>query len=319
MRIILLGNFPTCLPLLQTLRDKNHLLGICSERHQGQSESILKQNNIFQESPTFLLTAENITTQFEDWLRGLKPDLVLVCRLSLKVPEKLLSIPHFGFLNIHFGELPQNRGADPLFWSIKNGEKSTAITIHQMDKNWDSGAILLTNKTPIIPGETWGMLNSKMGYLLPDLAQKVLNKLNSGSVFKNQTKENILYNHRPSEKDRSIHWESQTADEIEQLVNACNPKYGGATTYYQGAPIKIWEVAPVDGQLPVLGKTAGEIIHAHPQEGIYVCCKYGKIIRINTIGSDAGILSGGKYALLGMRIGQLFTTLPKVSQQLERA
>ena len=116
------------------------------------------------------------------------------------------------------------------------------------------------------------------------------------------------YNKRPSDTETSINWEGQTADEIENLINACNPKYGGATTYYQGAPIKIIEVSPVDILVPLLGKTCGEIVHAHPQEGLYVCCKYGKLIKLNIINSDARILTGTKYVHLGVRQGDRLTT-----------
>ena len=107
----------------------------------------------------------------------------------------------------------------------------------------------------------------------------------------------------------TIHWEQQTADEIEYLINAGNPKYGGAICYYQNALIKIMEAAPVATQ-PLIGKKPGEIVHAHPHEGLFINCKHGKLLKINCISSDAGILSGTKYVQMGVLQGQLFTTLP---------
>ena len=76
--------------------------------------------------------------------------MVLVCGFGLKIPSDLLNIPKYGFLNIHFGQFPQNRGADPVFWSLKNGDIQTAITVHKIDNNWDTGAILLEHKVPMM-------------------------------------------------------------------------------------------------------------------------------------------------------------------------
>ncbi|MFD2563997.1 methionyl-tRNA formyltransferase [Aquimarina rubra] len=263
---------------------------------------------------TYLINKQNIQAGFKTWLENKTPDLVLVCGFSIKIPKEVLTIPTYGFLNVHFGKLPENRGPDPLFWSIKQGQKQTAITIHQMDTDWDTGKILIEQPIPLIPGETLGMANSKMSYMLGELIKKALELIVEPKNLSPQSDKGIAYYARPTEEDTTIYWETQTADEIEQLINACNPKYGGATTYYQGSPIRIVEVSPVDSQ-PLLGKTAGEIVHAHPQEGLYVYCKYGKILRINAISSDAGILSGTKYVHLGVRQGHCFTTSLRNKQQ----
>ncbi|MDH7445464.1 methionyl-tRNA formyltransferase [Aquimarina sp. 2201CG14-23] len=309
MKIILIGSFPVCLSVYNSLSKDNHLDAVCFQ----ESEVPNPKKNFWLTSiqkeglDTFLINKQNIYTEFKTWLEDKAPDLVLVCGFSIKIPKAVLGIPTHGFLNVHFGKLPENRGPDPLFWSIKQGKKQSAITIHQMDENWDTGNILIEQPVPIIPGETLGMANSKMSYMLGGLTQKALELIVNPENLKPQSDKNTHYNQKPTEKDTIIHWETQTADEIEQLINACNPKYGGATTYYQGSPIKIIEVSPVDTQ-PLLGKTAGEIIHAHPQEGLYVYCKYGKLLKINTISSDAGVLSGIKYVHLGVRQGHCFTT-----------
>ncbi|WP_027393367.1 methionyl-tRNA formyltransferase [Aquimarina latercula] len=306
MKTILIGAFPICLSIYKYLSENEMLSAICFEELVGQNSNNFWSNSIQNEGyETYRINKQNIHTDFREWLKNKNPDLVLVCGFSIKVPEDILAIPTYGFLNVHFGKLPENKGPDPLFWSIKQGKKQTAITIHQMNKDWDTGKILLEQPVPIIPGETLGMANSKMSYMLGELTKKALELIVDAKNLRLQSNEGIAYYNRPTEKDTTISWETQTADEIENLVNACNPKYGGVTTYYQGSPIKIIEVSPVDSQ-PIFGKTAGEIVHAHPQEGLYVYCKYGKILRINIISSDAGVLSGAKYVHLGIKQGHYF-------------
>ncbi|RZS98941.1 methionyl-tRNA formyltransferase [Aquimarina brevivitae] len=312
MKIILIGSDPSSLLVFNHLSEKGYLVGVCTESEEFK-------NNYFSTIETvdsFALNRSNIQSDFPNWLQTKNPDLILVCGLGLKLTKDILSIPKLGCFNIHFGKLPENRGPDPLFWSIKNGDPETAISIHQMDAGWDTGKIVISQTIPIILGETAGMLNSKMSYQLPDLMDKMLSKVkNELTSVEQSTKGKIQYNKRPIEQDITIDWENQNADDIERLINACNPKYGGATTYYQGAKIKILEVSPVENQTPLFGRTPGEIVHAHPQEGLFICCRYGQLLRLNVISTDAGILSGTKYVNLGLKPGQLFTTTNSVQQK----
>ncbi len=309
MKVILLASFPVSLSVFDQLSKNNHLHAVCFEElalHNSNQDYL----NLIQKEgiPTYIVNKENISKEFKNWLQDQSPDLVLVCGFSSKIPKELLDIPTYGFLNIHFGSLPENRGPDPLFRSIKKGLKQTAISIHQMDEGWDNGKVLINEPVPLMIGETLGMVNSKMSYMLGELTGKAIDLVQDDKNFTVQSTNDSSYNKRPTLLETSIDWKNQTSDEIESLVNACNPKYGGATTYYQGAPIKILEVSPVDPQTPLSNKAPGEIVHAHPQEGLFVSCKQGKIIRVNTISSDAGILSGTKYVQLGIQIGHCFTT-----------
>ncbi|MDY8136797.1 methionyl-tRNA formyltransferase [Aquimarina sp. 2201CG5-10] len=316
MKIVLLGSFPICISLYENLVKNKHLTAVGFEESAIQNSASDYENSIKKQGlQTFIINSENLSVQFKNWLQKLSPDLVLVCGFSLKIPKELLNIPTYGFLNIHFGKLPENRGPDPVFWSIKKGETQTYITIHQMDEDWDTGKILLEHPVPIILGETQGMLNSKMSYLLKDLGEKIITLVKDSNNLTLQSSENISYRKRPALLETTIQWEEQTADQIENLVNACNPKYGGASTYYQGGLIRIIEVSPVDTQTPLFGRTPGEIIHAHPQEGLFVCCKYGQMIRINILSSDAGILTGTKYVNLGIRQGQHFSTTQNIKEK----
>ncbi|MEW4924614.1 formyltransferase family protein [Algibacter sp. 2305UL17-15] len=318
MKTILIGSFPTCLSLFKHLTDTRQLTAVCFEASKNEAENEQFWMDSIQNEGynSFVIDKNNIHNEFKDWLKKEAAELVLVCGFSLKIPKDILDIPKYGFLNIHFGKLPSNKGPNPIFWSIKNGHKTTAISIHKINEHWDSGPTVLEHPVSIIMGETAGMVNSKMSFMLGQLIQKAIDRINNqevvnvqGSTIKN------CYNKRPNAIDKSINWESHTVDEIENLVNACNPTYGGATTYYQGSIMKIVEVSPVADYMPLLGKISGEIIHAHPQEGLYVCCKYGKLLKLNIISSDVGTLTGTKYVHLGIQPGHRFTTTSENSNK----
>jgi methionyl-tRNA formyltransferase len=68
------------------------------------------------------------------------------------LPKEILTLPKFGCINIHASLLPAYRGAAPINWAIIRGERTTGITVMQMDEGMDTGGILLQESAPIDPG-----------------------------------------------------------------------------------------------------------------------------------------------------------------------
>ena len=57
------------------------------------------------------------------------------------LPERILSLPKHGFLNLHFSLLPAYRGAAPAQRALQNGEVKTGVSVFQLDKGMDTGPI----------------------------------------------------------------------------------------------------------------------------------------------------------------------------------
>lgn len=56
--------------------------------------------------------------------------------------------------NFHPGLLPQYRGAGAFSWVLINGEKHTGVTLHEIDKDIDHGAIITRGMFEILPEHT---------------------------------------------------------------------------------------------------------------------------------------------------------------------
>lgn len=86
--------------------------------------------------PHYIWTAldkDEIVTDGGDWLISFGHNKILK-------PDELK--PYDGrALNIHIGILPDNRGADPNFWSWFNNTKK-GVTIHEIDNDLDAGPIV---------------------------------------------------------------------------------------------------------------------------------------------------------------------------------
>jgi len=74
-------------------------------------------------------------------LAALQPDVACVACFSRRIPSSMLSLPRFGFLNLHPSLLPAYRGPEPLFWTFRDGVTSTGVTVHFMDEGLDTGDI----------------------------------------------------------------------------------------------------------------------------------------------------------------------------------
>lgn len=99
--------------------------------------------------------------EFLAQLAALKADLFVVVAFRM-LPEEVWSMPPLGTFNLHAALLPQYRGAAPINWAIINGEKMSGVTTFMIDKNIDTGGIILRQECRIAPTDTAGDLHDKL-------------------------------------------------------------------------------------------------------------------------------------------------------------
>lgn len=92
--------------------------------------------------------------EFEGLLRDSGAAVAITCAYGKILPAGLLTVPRYGFLNVHTSLLPKYRGAAPIQWALIEGETSTGVTIMQTDVGLDTGPILLQDTLSISPSET---------------------------------------------------------------------------------------------------------------------------------------------------------------------
>lgn len=103
-------------------------------------------------------------------LSALKADLFVVVAFRM-LPEEVWSMPKLGTFNLHAALLPQYRGAAPINWAIINGERISGATTFMIDKDIDTGGIMLREDCRIEDTDTAGDLHDK---LMPIGAELVL-------------------------------------------------------------------------------------------------------------------------------------------------
>ena len=99
--------------------------------------------------------------EFLDALKAWKADMFVVVAFRM-LPEEVWSMPRLGTFNLHAALLPQYRGAAPINWAVINGEKLTGVTTFMIDKDIDTGGIILREECRIDPDDTAGDVHDKL-------------------------------------------------------------------------------------------------------------------------------------------------------------
>lgn len=317
MKIILLANHAAILPALDCFYSQGWLQAVVvTEKLNGihlQIEDLCIQRHI----PFYKINHEGLEKVLPVLFDQFKPELVFMCGFSYRIPQQLYSIPPLGFFNIHFSLLPAYRGPDPIFWQLKNGEQIGGITIHQIDTEFDAGITVARQQIPFIGAENWGICDGRYSRAVFNLMVPLINTLNQGGqvLALSPLAEDQSYFPRPTATDLTIDWDRYTAATIENLVNACNPSYGGALTFYKGQPVRIMEVVPIPTEANKSNVPAGSVVFADAQNGVIVKCADQQLLRLNIVKLNEGYFTGFKLFALGVKTGECFDG-GSVNQQL---
>ena len=172
--------------------------------------------------------------EFAQELKALNPDLQIVVAFRM-LPEVVWQMPKFGTFNLHASRLPQYRGAAPINWAIINGEKTTGLTTFLIDKEIDTGKILLQKEIEITENDSAGSLHDKMMLEGAELVKTTVDLLASGK-FEAKPQEEYFKNIKelkPAPKifkeDCKIDW-THKADKIYNFIRGLSPFPGAWTT-----------------------------------------------------------------------------------------
>ncbi|MDF2179753.1 methionyl-tRNA formyltransferase [Aliiglaciecola sp. CAU 1673] len=260
-----------------------HLQSLLESRHEvigayTQPDKPAGRGKKLQASPVKLLAeAQGIpvfqpssmkTPESQKELADLAPDVMVVVAYGQILPQAVLDIPKWGCLNVHGSLLPRWRGAAPIQRALWAGDKETGITIMQMDKGLDTGAMLLKRAMPILPDDTSASLYEKLADLGPQALIEALDQLPQLNAEK-QDDSLANYAHKLTKEDAKLDW-SMPAVQLERNIRAFNP---WPICFFEsgGEPVKVWQARVEQGKgLP------GTILRAD-KEGILVATGDGAL------------------------------------------
>ncbi len=215
-------------------------------RHQEKLQpSEVKQYAIEKGLPV-LQPAKMKDPVFIEELRSYKADLQVVVAFRM-LPEIVWDMPRFGTFNVHAALLPQYRGAAPINWAIINGETETGVTTFFLDKNIDTGKIIMQKHFPIPYDADVEYVYNGLMKLGASIAKETIDKIIEGDgKIKSmpQPEEETILKPAPKifKETCQINW-NQPAKKVYDFVRGLSPYPGTWTILLESGkedkPIKL--------------------------------------------------------------------------------
>ena len=262
MRIVFMGTPEFAVPSLRALvRSGYNVVGVVTtpDKPAGRGQK-LHESDVKIAAREFglpILQPEKLRDPaFVSTMEELRPDLGIVIAFRM-LPEVVWAMPRLGTFNLHASLLPQYRGAAPINWAIINGERETGVTTFFLDKDVDTGRIILQKPFPI-PADADveyvydGLMTLGAGLALETIDLMLAHDGNIPSKDQQQIiDEAQLGDLKPAPKifkeTCEIQWQ-QTAKQLHDFVRGLSPVPGSWTTVsVDGKPtttLKIYKAAP---------------------------------------------------------------------------
>lgn len=223
------------------------------------------------------------------------------------IPRSLLKLLPGGFINFHYGLLPQYRGVNPVLAQMIHGETHNGITIHMVDEGIDTGPVVMQQKVLIEDRDTFGIQLQKLGMLAASMAMQLLQlcRLHPVPPAVPQNESLARYYKRPVAADLMINWKTMSSQQVIRLINACNPWNKGAGALIRGMGICLTD-AELTHDIYTGSELPGTIIALDEEAGLKIYCFDNKVIRINVICTPEGFFAGKRLTDYGITINDQF-------------
>ncbi len=240
LRILFMGTPEFAVASLNILVENNYtIVGVITapDKPAGRGKK-LRQSAVKEyalEHHLNILQPTNLKDpEFISQLKSLQADLQIVVAFRM-LPEIVWAMPELGTFNLHASVLPQYRGAAPINWAVINGENKTGVTTFFLDKEIDTGRIILSESIDISSTETAGDIHDRLMKISSQLVLKTVQVISKGEINTTPQKEILApetkIKHAPklNKQNCQINW-NKKGEDIYNLIRGLSP-YPTAYTF----------------------------------------------------------------------------------------
>ena len=226
---------------------------------------------------------------FEEDLRRLDPDMIIVAAYGKILPPYVIDYPKLGCINAHASILPRHRGAAPINRAIMEGDHETGVTAMYMDYGLDTGDMILTLTTPITEEDDLESLHDRLAILGGEAMSQVVDLASEGTLPRTpQPEEGATYAAKITKDDAMLDF-SHTAEELCCQIRGL---FGGGITHTpDGKLLKITSAHKGDG-CPTC--ECGTVLSTDNGEITVSCCD-GSVCFTGVIPEGKGRMSAADY------------------------
>jgi len=304
MRVVLHGQQAFGKAVLERLleRGEDVVAVCCAPTKEGKPEDPLaelaREKGLPLHQPASWKTPEAL-----ELMQSFNADICLMAYVLLFVPEAVRDAPTYGTFQYHPSLCPEHRGPSSINWPIAMGKTHTGLTIFWPDDGLDEGPIMLQKTCPIGPDETLGdVYFNKLFPMGVDAMMEGLDMVKAGVIIKHdQRLDDGSYEGWFNKDAAALDWAKPVADTY-NTIRAANPA-PGAWTLLNGAEVKIYDAARVDGD-----GTPGEVVDIS-DDGVTVQGNGGRIVLKRVRPDGSGKIAASEWAQscglsIGTKLGQ---------------
>jgi methionyl-tRNA formyltransferase len=242
LRIVFAGSPAAAVPSLRRLAEGPHDIVSALTRE----DSALGRKRVMTPTPVASLAeslgipvikANRLAGRATEEITALAPDLGVIVAYGGLVREPLLSVPRFGWINLHFSLLPRWRGAAPVQHAIMAGDDLTGASVFQLVPELDAGAVFGRLTQPIGGNETAGHLLGSLAESGAELLARVIDAIADGSARAEPQTREVTLAPKLTIEDGRIDWRA-TAGMVHSRIRGVTPEPGAFTTV-DGVRLKI--------------------------------------------------------------------------------
>lgn len=226
--IIFFGTPEFAIPTLRALLEKGEYISLVvtqpdKPKGRGKTLQASEVKKLALDKGLNVVQPEKIRDEkFIETIKRLSPEFAIVVAYGKILPKELLSIPKYGFINLHASLLPKYRGAAPIQWALIRGEEKTGVTTMLIDEGLDTGDILMQRELQIDKQDNSLSLSEKLSKLGADLVLETIDKIRKGLIVPVPQKGEPSYAPQLKKEDGQINWKC-SAEDIFNLIRGTYP------------------------------------------------------------------------------------------------
>lgn len=232
-----------------------------------------------------------------DAIASTRYDVLLSWFWPKRIPIAMIEGASRGAFGVHPSLLPRWRGPDPYFHAIRAGDGETGVSLHRLDAEYDTGAVIDRRVLAVRDDDTGWTLARRLDRPSLALLVSCADRLARGEDLPGspQPTRGITHAPRPEEDDLVLDFDGEDADALARLVRAAAPE-PGASALLEETLVTVQRARPWRGAFPS-GLRAGEAFLA--PEGVVVRARRdGLLLERVRVEEDDRLIDGAAIGAL---------------------
>ncbi len=288
MKVVIIGSGLMLANVIEGVLDSGaQIAGVLRKDRATLAPWRLALKDFFRSSPEYTLIKDlkipeikcrSANSQcFRNELLRLNADVLLVATWHERLAKAIFDLPTLASINVHPSFLPKYRGPNPYLETIRNGETHSGVTLHLIDGNFDSGAILAQEKIDILPGYTGKELREQTVFRARYLVSAVLKRLESGELVPvEQDESRSSYYPAIEPQEMLLDFANNTAAEVLAQIRAFHP-WHPCWVKHRG---RFFKANPYKSRLVDECGAPGEVVKRE-KNALTIVCKDSKAIKVH--------------------------------------